>query len=167
MKFSEELAVVIVILCDFTIRKFQRRRSSTTSRLPLSEPIKTQIKTSSSKAPPPEDAAAETEDIPYLTRIEDALCRCRTKLSAAHARSRIRARVLSIESLLPSNVRQNDELASRMNVCSWVNYAKTRCDEMMIGNFVVSVAGTWKFNLPFLLDDANFCCVLLCAVFLS
>jgi hypothetical protein len=78
------------------------------------------------KAPLP---ALDDGSIPLLADLEDCLYRSRVKLSAAHARSRIRARVLSIESLLPSNVRHNDELASKMNVCCWVNFCKTRLQE--------------------------------------
>lgn len=108
----------MVILCDFTIRKFQRRLA-TTMKPP---PMYVQHHQRNTEADKSRD---EDADVEYISDIEDALYRCRVKLSAAHARSRIRARVLTIDSLLPSNVRQNDELASKMNVCSWVNFCKS------------------------------------------
>lgn len=123
LQFSDELAVVMVVLCDYTMRKFQRRVENVRKKdIILDMSIKTNL------APPNQLNTADEEEYinPFLTHVEDALHRCRTKLSAAHARSRIRARVLSIESLLPSNVRQNEQLASHMHVSSWVNYSKTR-----------------------------------------
>jgi putative component of toxin-antitoxin plasmid stabilization module len=121
MQFSDELAVVMVMLCDFTVRKFQRRSQKAWRRVVLPESSSLGLNSSTEGRIDEGDAP-----VPYLMEIEDVLDKYRIKLSAAHARSRIRARVLSIESLLPSNVRQNDKLASRMHIGSWVNFCKTR-----------------------------------------
>ena len=88
---------MMVILCDYKLRKFQRR---------LLEP--------------------DEVIVPKMSQIEEALYRSKTKLNAALARSRIRSRVLSIDWLLPDSVRKNDKLGSRMHVSCWVNYVKTR-----------------------------------------
>jgi len=122
MQFSEELAIVMVMLCDFTIRKFQRRIPNTRKQVLIAELASSNFASSNKN----QHVVGVDDPVPFLNELEDALYRYRTKLSAAHARSRIRARVLSIESLLPSNVRQNEELASRMHICSWVNFCKTR-----------------------------------------
>lgn len=97
LQFKEDYSQVMVILCDFKERKFQIRQ-------------------------PPEP---KETSIPSLSQIEDALNTCKTKLNAALARSRIKARVLSIDHLLPDSVRQNDKIGSNMHMYCWVNQIKT------------------------------------------
>jgi len=99
----------MVTLCDYMTRKFQRhirrKRHDVTSST---------------------DVADDDYENAYLVGIEEALHGCRTKLRSSHARSRITAQVLSIDALLPSSVRQNDQLSSGMIVSAWVNLRKTR-----------------------------------------
>lgn len=87
----------MVILCDFKLRKFQRRL------LTPGEVI-----------------------VPKMSYIEEALYRSRTRLNAALARSRIKLQVLSIDWLLPDSVRRNDLIGSKMHVSCWVNSLKGR-----------------------------------------
>ena len=87
----------MIILSDYQYRKFQKRLPN------KDEPID-----------------------PFLEHIEDSLRRCKTKLNAALARSRIKARVLTIDHLLPEAVRQNDRIGSNMHVYSWYNQLKTK-----------------------------------------
>ncbi|KAK2148932.1 hypothetical protein LSH36_474g02021 [Paralvinella palmiformis] len=101
-EFKDDHALVMVILCDFKQRKFQKR-------LPLSE----------------------DEINPYICQIEDALYDTRTKLNAALARSRIKARVLSIDHLLPDSVRKNEKIGSNMHIPGWINLIKTSMETVL------------------------------------
>lgn len=96
-QYKEDHALVMVILCDFKLRKFQMR------------------------TPLPNE-----ELDPELTEIEQMLYGCKTKLNAALARSRIKACVISIDHLLPESVRKNDKLGANMSIFCWVNLIKTR-----------------------------------------
>jgi len=87
----------MVILCDFKLRKFQRRLTT------LDDVI-----------------------VPKMSCIEEDLHRSKTRLNAALARSRIKSQVLSLEMLLPDSVRKNDEIGAKMHVCCWVNCLKSR-----------------------------------------
>jgi hypothetical protein len=87
----------MVILCDFKLRKFQRRL-----------------------------LASDEQIVPRMSQIEDAIYRAKTKLNAALARSRIKSRVQSIDWLLPASIRMNDRLGSRQYVTCWVNFIKAR-----------------------------------------
>ena len=87
----------MVVLCDFKLRKFQ-------IRTPL---------------------PGESLD-PHLSEIEDMLYKCKTKLDAALARSRIKACVISIDHLLPESVRKNEKLGANMCIHCWVNLIKTK-----------------------------------------
>jgi len=111
VQYVDDLAIVMVTLCDYMVRKFQRR----IRRKPHPSV------TSSS------DVSDESDENEYVVGIENALHSCRTKLRSSQARSRITAQVLSIDALLPSSVRQNDQLASRMIISAWVNFRKARC----------------------------------------
>ena len=122
----DDLAVVMVTLCDYMTRKFQRRLRRKQQRHVTSS------STSSVDYVTDDDVTDDDKEYEYLAGIEDALDSCRTKLRASHARSRISAQVLSIDALLPSRVRQNDQLASRMVVSAWVNFRKTRCSAVEI-----------------------------------
>jgi len=94
---QSEFSSVMVILCDYKLRKFQRR------------------------LPEPDEVT-----VPKMSQIEEALSQSKTKLNAALARSRIKSRVLSIDWLLPDSVRKNDKIGNRMHVTCWVNFVKTR-----------------------------------------
>ena len=144
MQYVDDLAVVMVTLCDYMTRKFQRRLRRKQQRHVTSS------STSSVDDVTDDDVTDDDKEYEYLAGIEDALDSCRTKLRASHARSRISAQVrrrtrgylpsgsgisaqvLSIDALLPSRVRQNDQLASRMVVSAWVNFRKTRCSAVKI-----------------------------------
>jgi len=87
MQYVDDFAVVMVTLCDYMTRKFQRRMR----------------RTSPATISPAAGAGATSGDVSsdgvnesvYLVGIEDALHSCRTKLKASHARSRITNQVLS------------------------------------------------------------------------
>lgn len=98
----------MVILCDFKLRKFQRR---------LLKP-------------------GEILD-PKLSQIEEALYRTKVKLDAALARSRIKSQVLSIDWLLPDTVRKNDKIGANMHVTCWVNFLKCRLVISLISHHYV------------------------------
>jgi len=87
----------MVILCDYKLRKFQRR-------MPESDEV----------------------IVDKMCAIEESLSQSKTKLNAALARSRIKSRVLSIDWLLPDSVRKNEKIGNRMNVSCWINFVKTR-----------------------------------------
>lgn len=93
----EDLGLVMVILCDYQTRKFQRRTPFTNEIL---------------------NSAA--------TDVEDAISDCKTKLNAALARHRIKASAPSIEYLLPETVRSKEAIGSKQPVYTWVNQIKTR-----------------------------------------
>lgn len=93
----EDYSLVMVMLCDFQSRKFQ-------FRTPL---------------------PGETID-PLAQQVENAINQSKKKLNAALARHRIKASVTSVESLLPTSVRNNEEIKSKMPVYLWVNQWKTR-----------------------------------------
>jgi len=96
---QDEFSSVMVILCDYKLRKFQRRM-----------------------------LAPDEVLVTKMSEIEEALYRSKTKLNAALARSRIKSRVLSIDWLLPDSVRKNEKIGSRMHVTCWVNFIKTTSD---------------------------------------
>ena len=97
----------MVILCDYKMRKFQHR------------------------IPPPGEVI-----LPRLELIEDALHQSKTKLNAAHARSRIKARVLNLDSLLPDSLQENDRIGARMYVVCWFNLAKARYPTEVLCNLI-------------------------------
>ncbi|ELU08213.1 hypothetical protein CAPTEDRAFT_197530 [Capitella teleta] len=109
-QFKEDYIQVLIILCDFKERKFQLR-----SVKPGEEEL----------------------EIPKLRSIEEALSVCKTKLDAALARSRIKARVLSVDHLLPDSVRQNEKIGSNMHVYCWVNKIKT--DMQQVTDVLVNI----------------------------
>lgn len=97
LQHQDEFSSVMVILCDYKLRKFQRRM-----------------------------ALSDEVIVEKMSQIEEALYRSKTKLNAALARSRIKSRVLSIDWLLPDSVRNNDKIGCKMHVTCWVNFVKTR-----------------------------------------
>lgn len=97
LQLEDHFSVIMVILCDYQMRKFQRRLTSCCEVI-----------------------------FPQMVCIEDALEKYKTKLHAALAKSRIKSRVLSLDSLLPENVRKNDKIGSNMNISGWINNLKSR-----------------------------------------
>ena len=87
----------MVLLYDFQNRKFQKRRTGKKEYID-----------------------------PYMAKMEGAMVACRTKLNASLARSRIKHCALSIDHLLPENVRMKDQLSSDMFIFTWVNQIKMR-----------------------------------------
>ncbi|XP_076117527.1 putative methyltransferase NSUN7 isoform X2 [Mytilus galloprovincialis] len=98
----EDLGLVMVILCDYQTRKFQRRTPFTNEIL---------------------NSAA--------TDVEDAISDCKTKLNAALARHRIKASAPSIEYLLPETVRSKEAIGSKQPVYTWVNQIKTSISDVI------------------------------------
>jgi len=116
LQYVDDFAVVMVTLCDYMTRKFQRR---------MRRNVRPSV-TSSAAETTASDVSNDDCESAYLVGIEDALDSCRTKLKSSHARSRIAKQVLSIDALLPSSVRQNDQLSSNMTISAWVNFRKAR-----------------------------------------
>lgn len=96
----EDLGLVMVILCDYQSRKFQRRT-------------------------PFQDEVLN----PVATDVEDAISECKTKLNAALARHRIKASAPSLDHLLPDAVRSKEAIGSKTPVYAWVNQIKTSISE--------------------------------------
>ena len=128
LQYADDLPVVMVTLCDYMTRKFQRR-----VRAKLLRPV-----TSSVPLAATDVSGDDDDEYEYLVGIEDALHSCSTKLKSSHARSRIQAQVLSFDALLPSSVRQNEKLSSNMIVSGWVNFRKTRCALSSSSSFLFS-----------------------------
>ncbi|KAK2182673.1 hypothetical protein NP493_341g02041 [Ridgeia piscesae] len=101
-EFIEDAGVVVVMLCDFQKRRFQQRW------------------------PLPDEELDQN-----LVDIERAILLMKTKLNAALARSRIRARVLSVDSMLPDTVRENERISSGMRIHCWVNRLNTTLDSVV------------------------------------
>ncbi|XP_014778375.1 putative methyltransferase NSUN7 [Octopus bimaculoides] len=71
------------------------------------------------------------ETLSLIGQIERAVYSCKTKLSAWLARHRIKANALSLDSLLPEQVRSKDRISSQMNVYIWVNQLKTSIEKVI------------------------------------
>lgn len=101
-EFVEDSGLVMVMLCDFQVRKFQQRHA-----LP-----------------------GETV-LPDLLEIEQAILECKTHLNAALARRRIKAEAPSLDHLLPDTVRSKEELRSSMPLYGWINHRKSNMSEVL------------------------------------
>ncbi|NWW90098.1 NSUN7 methyltransferase, partial [Rhynochetos jubatus] len=66
----------------------------------------------------------EEEPVAEVQKIERYLYRFRTKLAAALARCRIKRDALSIEYVLPETVRKQEQRASALPLCVWINTFK-------------------------------------------
>ncbi|KFP62353.1 Putative methyltransferase NSUN7, partial [Cariama cristata] len=66
----------------------------------------------------------EEEPVAEVRKIEHYLFRFRTKLAAALARCRIKHGALSIEYILPETVRKQEQRASALPLCVWINTFK-------------------------------------------
>ncbi|CAH1778389.1 unnamed protein product [Owenia fusiformis] len=95
-EFKDDEGIVMVMLYDFQHRKFQQRT-----------PLRHEI----------------LDD--ELTDIEKALNKCKTKMNASLARNRIKSSALSLDHLLPDNVRKNEEVSVSLPIFAWVNLIKT------------------------------------------
>ena len=62
----------------------------------------------------------------YVNVLFFSRIRYKTKLHAALARSRIKARVLTLDHLLPGNLRQKDKVGNNMHLYCWVNQLKVK-----------------------------------------
>ena len=105
LQYVDDFAVVMVTLCDYMTRKFQRRMRTPSSSAAGAGATTSDDVTSNDVIRSGDVSSGESA---YLVGIENALHSCRTKLKSSHARSRITHQVLSIDDLLPSSVRAND-----------------------------------------------------------
>ncbi|XP_071599766.1 putative methyltransferase NSUN7 [Heliangelus exortis] len=70
------------------------------------------------------------EPVEEIHQIEDYLYSFKTKLAAALARYRIKHGALSIESFLPETVRKQEQRASALPLCVWVNTLKVSLQDV-------------------------------------
>ncbi|NWU64145.1 NSUN7 methyltransferase, partial [Pterocles burchelli] len=66
----------------------------------------------------------EEEPVAEVQKIEHYLYSFRTKLAAALARCRIKHDALSIECILPETIRKQEQRASALPLCVWINTFK-------------------------------------------
>ncbi|UJR27109.1 hypothetical protein I4U23_008408 [Adineta vaga] len=100
---KDETSLVSTILYDYLSRKFQ----------PRDVPVDVDDK---------EDLSNNDQ---LVTTIEYAILQERTHLAAALARNRIKSQALSLEDLLPENVREVQQHSAELPVYAWVNLIKT------------------------------------------
>ncbi|XP_008945590.1 PREDICTED: putative methyltransferase NSUN7, partial [Merops nubicus] len=72
----------------------------------------------------------EEEPIAEVKKIEHYLYSFRTKLAAALARYRIKHDALSIEHVLPETIRKQEQRASALPLCVWINTFKTSLQDV-------------------------------------
>lgn len=72
----------------------------------------------------------ETDIIPDIQAIQEALVSHRTKLRAALARSRVRDCAISVEALLPKEEQEKIKYAASQPVYARINNLKTTLDEV-------------------------------------
>ncbi|CAF0914061.1 unnamed protein product [Adineta steineri] len=108
-EIKDELSLVSTILYDYLSRKFQ----------PRDDPIDVDDK---------EDLTNNDE---LVSHIETAILQERTRLAAALARNRIKSQALSIEDLLPENVREVQQHSAELPVYAWVNLIKTDMETIL------------------------------------
>ncbi|NXI68526.1 NSUN5 methyltransferase, partial [Anseranas semipalmata] len=73
----------------------------------------------------------EEEPVAEVRKIEHFLYRFRVKLAAALARCRIKHDALSIESILPENIRKHEQRTSALPLCVWINTFKTSLEDVI------------------------------------
>ncbi|CAF4494503.1 unnamed protein product [Rotaria socialis] len=100
---KDELSLVSTILYDYLSRKFQ----------PRDEPVD------------PDDKEDASNNDPLVTTIENAILQERKRLAAALARNRIKSQALSLEDLLPENLREVQQHSAELPIYAWVNLIKT------------------------------------------
>lgn len=68
---------------------------------------------------------------PLIIKVKLAIYSCQTKIGARLARHRIRANALTVDSLLPEQVRFKDRISTQMKAYLWVNQLKTSIDAVI------------------------------------
>ncbi|XP_035663444.1 putative methyltransferase NSUN7 [Branchiostoma floridae] len=81
----------------------------------------------------PAKAASQGAVIEEVQEVQDALQSAKTGLNATLARLRIRDRILTLDSLLPDNIRNRDNYARTLPVYGWVNTVKSCFEEVVTG----------------------------------
>ncbi|KFZ54984.1 Putative methyltransferase NSUN7, partial [Podiceps cristatus] len=72
----------------------------------------------------------EEEPVAEVRKIEHYLYSFRTKLAAALARCRIKHDALSIEYILPESIRKQEQRASTLPLCAWINTVKISLEDV-------------------------------------
>ncbi|NXL42499.1 NSUN7 methyltransferase, partial [Podilymbus podiceps] len=98
---GELTSLLVVMLYDLQDRKFQAREISD-----------------------------EEEPVAEVRKIEYYLYSFRTKLAAALARCRIKHDALSIEYFLPESIRKQEQRASTLPLCVWINTVKISLEDV-------------------------------------
>ncbi|NXM55926.1 NSUN7 methyltransferase, partial [Illadopsis cleaveri] len=99
---DELTSLLVVMLYDLQDRKFRKRK-----------------------------VFAEEELVAEVQEIGDYLYSYRTKLAAALARCRIKYDALSIEYFLPEAVWKQEQRASALPICSWINTLKISLEDVI------------------------------------
>ncbi|CAF1409652.1 unnamed protein product [Adineta ricciae] len=102
-ELKDELSLVSTVLYDYLSRKFQ----------PRDDPVDI------------DDNEDLSNNDQLVSTIENAILQERTHLAAALARNRIKSQALSLEDLLPENVREVQQHSAELPVYAWVNLVKT------------------------------------------
>jgi hypothetical protein len=97
-KFKDEQSLVCTILFDYMMRKFQLRDG-------LSEP--------------PLDNSDS-----LITQIEHTIYNCKTDLAAELAKDRIKSDALTLEDLLPKELREVEQHRAELPLYCWINTIK-------------------------------------------
>ncbi|NXI56105.1 NSUN7 methyltransferase, partial [Chloroceryle aenea] len=98
---DESTSLLVVMLYDLQDRKFQAR-----------------------------EIFEEEEHVAEVRKIECYLYSFRTKLAAALARCRIKHGALSVECILPETVQKQEQRASALPLCVWVNTFKISLEDV-------------------------------------
>lgn len=100
IKFKDEPSLVCTILFDYMMRKFQLRDKL------IEEPF-------------------DNSDA-LVTQIEKTISREKTDLAAELAKNRIKADALTLEELLPRELREVDQHKAELPLYCWINPLKIR-----------------------------------------
>jgi hypothetical protein len=98
-KYKDEKSLVCTVLFDYMMRKFQLR-----DRL-IEEPLDNQDK--------------------LITEIETTIHNEKTDLAAELAKNRIKEDALTLEELLPAELREVDQHKAELPLYCWINVLKT------------------------------------------
>ncbi|XP_040904345.1 putative methyltransferase NSUN7 [Toxotes jaculatrix] len=102
----------------------------------------------------PREHQGEEEIIQEVKDVENFLLRCKTKLAASLARSRIKHDLLSIECILPESVKTKQERSNSLPLYTWVNTLKSSLDEVQS---VLKGAGFSEVKSIGQLEGQTFC----------
>ncbi|XP_072525651.1 putative methyltransferase NSUN7 [Salminus brasiliensis] len=97
------MSLVVVMLYDLQDRKFQPR-----------EPM----------------SGEGEEPIEEVRRVESSLFSFRTKLAASLARCRVKRNLLSIDDILPKNLREKHSRKHKLPLCAWVNTLRISVEDV-------------------------------------